>query len=160
MSRYPKLPENLKQLLHQIEPSRCLFMNYLPCVVRIWSGSVIDRVYVQNEIPYIKVWGVYPEQDRGKSSIQIGEVVSLEESPSRLPALFATQLYQEGETGMGGHEFKVTFSDGATESYTGGNAVDFIGYPAGKTGKDIVAVKSGRQKNARIRPSYFWCLYS
>lgn len=61
---------------------------------------------------------------------------------------------------MGGHEFSVTFSDGTTAFYIGGNAVDFIDYPPGKSKKDIVAVKSERRENARIRPRYFWCLYS
>lgn len=60
---------------------------------------------------------------------------------------------------MGGHEFTVTFSDGTAAFYTGGNAIDFIDYPPGKSHKDVVAVKSGRRENARRRPQYFWCRY-
>jgi hypothetical protein len=61
---------------------------------------------------------------------------------------------------MGGHEFMVKFMDGTTEFYTGGNAVDFIDYPPGKSPQDVVAVHNTRQRSALRRPQYFWCLHS
>ena len=61
---------------------------------------------------------------------------------------------------MGGHEFVVEFLDGTSEFYTGGNAVDFIDYPPGKSPKDVAAVHNTRQGSALRRPQYFWCLHS
>jgi hypothetical protein len=160
MSRYPKLPDELNQLLHQIQPSRVEHINFYPCCVTLRSGTTMDYVYVQDEISYIKTWGVYPEEDHGKSSIKIEEVKSLTESPSRLPASFATELYKAGETRMGGHEFTVEFSDGVTVFYVGGNAIDFIDYPPGKSQNDVVAVRNGGRGTPQQRPRYFWCLHS
>ena len=160
MSRYPSLPDDLKQSLRKIEPSHHRLISYYPCLVTMRSGRTVDRVYVQEELSYISVWGIYPEEDSGKSWIAIQEVASVSESPSRLPAALATELYQLGETGMGGHKFTVKFSDGTEEFFIGGNAVDFIEYPAGKSQKDVVDVHNGGRGTPRKRPAYFWCLYS
>jgi len=160
MGRYPKLPEHLKQALRQIEPSRAQLISYYPCIITMQSGRVLDRVYFQEELTYFKVWGVYPEEDSGKSWIKIDEVASVAESPSRLPAALATELYDAGETGMGGHEFTVEFSDGRKEFFVGGNAVDFIEYPPGKSLKDVVDVRQKGRGTPQRRPPYFWCLYS
>jgi hypothetical protein len=94
MGRCAKLPDQLNQSLQQIQPSRDAHIVYYPCRVTLPSGLTADDVYVQDEISHIKAWGVYPEEDRGKSLIKIEEVQSLTESPSRLPALFATELYK------------------------------------------------------------------
>lgn len=58
MSRYPKLPAALGQMLREIEPSRDQLMSYYPCVVVLRSGTVFDCVYIQNEIPYLDMWGI------------------------------------------------------------------------------------------------------
>jgi hypothetical protein len=61
---------------------------------------------------------------------------------------------------MGGHKFTVEFFDGTKEFFTGGNAVDFIEYPAGKSQKDVINVHNRGRGIPRRRPRYFWCLYS
>jgi hypothetical protein len=165
MGRYAQLPEHLRELLRQIEPSRDQFLpgryiEYYPCIVTLRSGTVVDCVYVQDEAPYRDSWGVYPGEDSKRSSIAIAEVVSLAESPSRLPARFANELYKAGETAMGGHAFTVQFADGTAEFYMGGNAVDFIDYPPEKSQKDVVAVRNGGRGAACSRPRHLWCLYS
>jgi hypothetical protein len=38
------------------------------------DGTVLICVYVVPERPYIKHWGVYPQQDRGKSYISLSDV--------------------------------------------------------------------------------------
>jgi len=129
-------------------------------MVTMLSGKIVDCVYIQEELSYLSMWGVYPEEDSGKSWIDIREIVAASESPSRLPAAFATELYQLGETRMGGHEFTVEFSDGTMEFFIGGSALDFIEYPPGKSHKDVVTVRNGGRGTPRTKPRYFWCLYS
>jgi hypothetical protein len=111
--------------------------------------------------PYINVWGVWPEDDPGKSSVNILEVVALTESPFRLPLRFAEVLYRAGESGMGYIVFTMVFSDGTKASSAGGNAVDFVALPPGKTPADIVEVLPhvGRDSGPMTRPKYSWCLY-
>jgi len=162
MTRFPKLPEILQAEIDKIEPSHCGRLSYHPCRVTLLTGNSTDHVYVVAEKPYIALWGLYPEQDRGKFSVRIEDVVSIHESPSRLPAKFANQLYQMGESGMGYQIFTVAFSDGSEQAYLTGNAVDFIEFPQGKGPKDVVAVHphTGRDLHPLPAPKYYWCLYS
>jgi hypothetical protein len=161
-TRYSALPESLKTQLATIEPSRCGLLDYYPCQVLLRTGVTMDRVYVAAETPYISVWGIYPEQDRGKFSIGLEDVGSLAASPSRLPAQFANQLYQAGESGMGYQIFTLAFSDGTEQAYVTGNAVDFVEYPEGKGPSDVVVVLPhvGRDRDPRPSPKFHWCLYS
>lgn len=73
----------------------------------------------------------------------------------------ASELYRAGESGMGYTVFKLHFSDGTTESYATGNAVDFVSYPSGKSGDHITRVEShvGRNESPRRAPDYSWILY-
>jgi hypothetical protein len=162
MPRYPALPESLKADLAAIEPSQGGGLDYYPCCAVLRAGRAMERVFMAAEAPYIHCWGVYPEEDRGKFSVSIQDVVSVTDSPSRLPAKFANQLYIAGESGMGYHIFTVVFTDGTKEAYVTGNAVDFIDYPEGKEPKNVAAVLPGvgRDHNPHPAPKYHWCLYS
>jgi hypothetical protein len=73
------------------------------------DGTSLDRVYFVSQLPWVTLWGVYPSQDRGKHEVLVSDVVSVAESPSRLPAAFATELYKAGESGMGNTVFTVVF---------------------------------------------------
>ena len=54
MTRYPALPDPLKQRLAAIEPSKAgNSLDYYPCCVVLRDGSTMDRVYVAAEAPYI-----------------------------------------------------------------------------------------------------------
>jgi len=88
-------------------------------------------------------------------------VASLSESPFRLPAPFANELYEAGESGMGYTIFTVEFRGGIERSYVGGNAIDFIVYPEGMSATDVVAVvpHKGRNSHPRSAPDYYWCLF-
>jgi hypothetical protein len=110
---------------------------------------------------YIDVWGVWPEDDRGKHHIRIEDVVSISESPLRLPVRFANELYRAGESGMGYCLFTLVFSDGSKQAYVSGNAVDFVHLPAGRTNADISAVlpHEGRNVPQKQGPEYFWSLF-
>jgi hypothetical protein len=126
------------------------------------DGAVLTCVYVVAEGPYIRNWGIYPQQDRGKSYISIGDVAALAESPIRLPAQFANRLYDAGESGMGYTIFTVIFADGSRQAYGTGGAVDFIRYPEGKGPGDVVDVlpHEGRNSAPMKCPEYYWCLFS
>ena len=158
----PKLPDKLREDLSAITPSRDGDLTYWPCAPRMKDGTVLVCVYVVPEGPYIKHWGVYPEQDRGKSHISVADVDALAESPRRLPARFADKLYESGESGMGYTIFTVVFADGSRQAYGTGNAVDFVRYPDGKGQSDVVDVLPHEGRNAEpvSCPEYYWCLFS
>lgn len=159
--RYSPIPSSLLGKLEQIKPSRHGAISYFPCRVRLHDGSFRDRVYVLPAAEYIKQWGVYPEDDRGKDSIRIEDIADLQESPLRLPAEFANELYAHGESGMGYFTFRVRFRNGAARSYVTGSAVDFVPFPTGMTGADIVKVEphGGRGDTALSGSPYAWCLF-
>jgi hypothetical protein len=150
-------------MLEKIEPSRDGELFYFPCKARLRDGSSVDTVYVAPERTYLKYWGVYPEDDKGKLSVKIDDVVEIESSPTRLPARFANEIYRNGESGMGYVVFTVLFADDEKQACVSGNAVDFIRYPARKGPKDVVGVipHQGRRDDSLVKgPDWYWCLYS
>lgn len=162
MPRYPSLPDHIREALDGIVPSGGDELWYFPCRVTLSDGRILDTVYIEPEMPYLRWWGVYPEDDRGKRFVKIEDVVKVEDSPTRLPARFANQVYDHGESGMGYTIFTVVFSDGEQQAYGTGNAVDFIRYPNGKGPTDVVAVLPHEGRNAQpvTAPDWYWCLYS
>jgi hypothetical protein len=159
---FPKLSDKLREDLNAITPSMDRGLSYWPCAARMKDGTVLVCVYVVPEKPYIKYWGVYPQQDSGKSYISILDVDALAESPRRLPARFANKIYESGESGMGYTFFTVVFADGSRQAYVTGNAVDFIRYPEGKDQSEVIDVVPHEGRNAEPvgRPEYYWCLFS
>jgi hypothetical protein len=152
----------MERQLAAIEPSVCGSLKYFPCSVVLKTGSQLDCVYVVSQAPYIRYWGIYPEDDPGKSVILVQNVQAVRESAYRLPVEVANTLYRSGESGMGYTVFTLEFADGSTQSYMAGNTVDFIDYPAYKTASDVVRVlpNVGRDSNPRQGKAYYWCLYS
>ena len=163
--RFPKLPPTLREQLSSITPSRDRQIEHYPCDVWLHDGTIVKRVCVVSEIPYINQRRVYPEKD---CSISISDVASLIESPSRLPPRFANELYRAGESGMGYRLFTVVFSRRfgilpRRQAYvTGASALDFIEYPSGVGPKNVKAILPhvGRDASPRTCPKYSWCLYS
>jgi hypothetical protein len=160
---YSPLLPHIREALKTIEPSRDGQMVYFPCRAVLKSGEACDTVYIVSEEPYIKHWGVYPENDPGKRWIRMEDIAEVLESPARLPAQFANEIYKNGESGMGYTIFTVVFADGMRQPCATGNAVDFIHYPIGKSPKDVVAVipHEGRRDDSLVKsPQWYWCLYS
>jgi hypothetical protein len=163
---YPPLPGDIKAQLRRIEPSLGglpgLLCRYYPCSVTLNSGDIVDRVYLAEARSWYSLWGVWPEDDEDKSWVGVRDIRSVAESPERLPVRFANELYEAGESSMGGVLFTVTFVDGAQQAYSAGGAVDFITYPVGKGPSDVSAVTAHeRDVPNRIRcPRYYWCLFS
>jgi hypothetical protein len=162
MSRYAALPEHIREALGGIVPSEDGDLRYYPCRVTLTDRSILNTVYIEPEMPYLREWGVYPENDRGKLSVRIEDVLKVEDSPARLPAQFANEIYKHGESGMGYTIFTVLFSDGERQACVTGNTVDFIHYPHGKRPEDVIAVQPHEGRNAQpVRaPEWYWCLYS
>ena len=158
---FPELPRDLEEQLQAVVPSHDAQLAYRPCKATLRDGTVIERVYVLDAQSYISQWGAWPTDDGGKHSVDIAQVIRLEESPHRLPADMADQLYKAGESGMGYMVFTVVFKDGTHEAYVSGNAVDFIAYPVGKSGKDVRSVIPHRGSDAPLvdHSPYHWCLY-
>jgi hypothetical protein len=162
--KFPALPASLTAQLAMIPHSGGVFGEpvYFPCAARLKDGTLAECVYFSAAKPWFEHWGVWPADDEGKRSVSILDVVSIEESPHRLPAKFANTLYEAGESGMGYTLFVVEFADGSSLPYGAGNAVDFITYPPGMTARDVVRVvpHAGRTAaNRGVCPEYAWCLF-
>src|ERR1017187_1090437 len=138
--KYSPLLPHIREALKIIEPSRDGELVYYPCRAVLKSGEACDTVYIVSEEPFVKHWGVYPENDPCKRWIRMEDIAEVRESPIRLPAQFANEIYRSGESRMGYTVFTVVFADGVRQACDTGNAVDFIRYPIGKGPKDVVAV--------------------
>jgi hypothetical protein len=160
---YSPLLVHVREALKGIEPSRDGELAYYPCRAVLKSGQACDTVYIVPEEPYVKQWGVYPENDSGKRWIRMEDIAEVMESPIRLPAQFANEIYRYGMLERGYTIFTVVFADGVRQAYASGNAVDFICYPIGYGPKDVVAVipHEGRKDTSLVKsPQWYWCLYS
>ena len=161
----PKLTPYLETALRAVEPSggRCEPV-YHPCAAILKDGSRIECLYICEAQSWFRYWGVWPDEDRAKKDLNLLDISSIEESRFRLPARFANRLYEAGESGMGYTIFTIVFKDGSQRAYGTGNAVDFIGYPIGKSAADITEVLPhvGRDDPAGMMscPDYVWRLYS
>jgi hypothetical protein len=160
-SRYPPLPQRLHEQLRRVPASRDREIEYRPCAVTLDDGSELPCVYVVDHEAYIRLWGVYPESDSGKRAVPVSSVRHIEDSPNRLPAPLADELYRAGESGMGYTVFTVEFRDGRRQAYVTGNAVDFIDPPPGVRAADAVRVRTHEGRQGAKHPSvdYYWCLY-
>jgi len=154
-------------LLAQVEavtPSIDGRLLYRPCQVTLKDGRVIDRVYVQEAWTWKQTWGVWPEDDRGKASIRIDDVVRIWESPSRIAPELATRLLEAGESGMGYSRFTLILRDGRRFNAVTGGAVDFPGLPVGVAAGDVADVvpheHAGASDAEMADPPYWWCLYT
>jgi hypothetical protein len=158
---YSLLPRHIQESLRAIEPTRDGDLTYFPCSVTLTSSEVLDTVYFMPERPVMKLWGEYLET--AKHLIRMEDVAEVRDSPTRLPASFANELYRHGESGMGYTIFTVVFSDGARQAYVTSGGVDFIQYPPGKSPRDVTAVlpSEGRNSDSLVKaPPSYWCIYA
>ena len=140
MSRFSLLPRHIHDALQAIEPTHDSDLTYFPCSATLTSGDVLDTVDFMPKRPTMKLWEGYWQTDDAKRLIQVEDVAEVRDSPTRIPARFANELYQQGESGMGYTIFTVVFSDGARQACVTGTGVDFIQYPPGKGPLDVTAV--------------------
>jgi hypothetical protein len=102
-----------------------------------------------------------PDKDPHKRSIEVADIIDLEESPVRMPVLLADKLYAAGESGMGYTIFTLEFRDGSTLPVVAGNAIDFPPMPPGLRIEDIAEVHphKGRDRGPRRAPEYHWAVF-
>lgn len=163
MPRFSLLPRHIEQSLQAIEPTQDGDLTYFPCSTTLASGEVRDMVYFMPERPVMKMWDVYLQTDGAKRLIPVEDVAEVRDSPARLPARFANELYRQGESGMGYTIFTIVFSDGTRQACVTGNGVDFIQYPPGKGSRDVTAVipHEGRRDESLVKaPPSYWCIYA
>ena len=141
---------------------------YRPCQVTLVSDDVVDRVVILEADSYLTAWGVWPADDPAKQSVAIEEVTQIADSPVRLPAGLANQLYVAGESGMGYVVYTVVLRDGRHLPFVTGNLVDFPALPRGVgTGNivDVLAHQGPEQFRCRApywhqqSAPYHWCLF-
>ena len=110
----------------------------------------------------MRYWGIPPESDSGKRSVSVSDIADLWESSLRLPPHWADYIYEQGESGMGYCCFRLHFRDGSSQAYLGGNAIDFVRLPAGRTYSDIVRVERHTRQapeGHKQNESYYWSIY-
>ena len=95
---FPELEGSLARQLAKIEPTNGY---YYPAKVILRDGTHVDRVYLADADRWYVEWGIWPQDDPGKRYLPLHTVREIQESPTRLPARFADELYAAGESGMG-----------------------------------------------------------
>ena len=147
--------------LMRISPNTIENLNIYPCDITLQDGSRLDRVAVAERRFWKPLWG-HILRDPNNKTIDAIEIVEVRESEWRIPKEHADRLYSAGESGMGYTFFVAEFSDGLRQAYLGGNALDFIHCPEGRTPNDIVEVHphAGRMASDPISlPEFLWCPY-
>jgi hypothetical protein len=159
--RFPRLSKDAAAHLANIEPSMDRDLHYYPCAIELLEGASHDFVYLVEARSWLEHWGPppYRPEDPNRAVLDVSKIISLRESPNRLPVSMANKLYEAGETGMGYTIFTVVFRDGLRLAFGTGNAVDFIQYPKGKSACDVedVLPHVGRgQPGVQPAPKYVW----
>lgn len=152
----------MRTQLAYLEPSIVGGAKYYPCSAYVSTGQLINCVYLVEKDGYFARWGGWPEDDSAKHYLHLNEISSIADSPNRLPAQFAKEVYNIGESGMGIYSFSIRFKNGMKQAYSSGGAVDFINYPKNTSGSDIVKILPYTTTNSEPlkEPTYYWCLYS
>jgi hypothetical protein len=158
----PELSAELADQLARVPASRDGLLHYAPCLVRLRSGEVLPRVYVVEEQAFLRMWGNDPK----RRMLDLRDIATIQDSPVRLPARFANEIYDAHESGMGYFIFTLVLNDGRRLPFLTGNAVDFPNWPAGVGPGDVVSVEPhvGRDElsstGSATRPAdYLWCLH-
>jgi hypothetical protein len=158
--------EELREQLARVEPSVAeRGVRLYPCSAQLKNGTVLSCLYLLGQADFLRLTGFQRPDDAGERLwISPEDLVSIQESPMRLPAKFANQLYEAGESGMGYKFFTVVFSWWCRREYLQ-SRVDFIRYPPGTGPSKVKSVlpHTGRRdaKVERIpEPVFYWCVFS
>jgi hypothetical protein len=158
----PTEPTSLLRQLETIEPSDFEPGTQLyPCSARMKDGTVEERAYFVAAETAVRLFGPAGIDAVSRSlRLPIDRVVSVAESPARLPAKFANQIYRAGETHYGCYLFTLVFSRWRRSRYMVGGFVDFLFYPSGRGPSDIQkAVLGNGARRATAVPKFKWCVY-
>jgi len=108
----PQLAAVLDSQLALIEPSITASGCYVyPGAATLKDGTFLNCVYFATTSAYHRVYGSdHPSSNPSALWISPRDVASIRQSPARLPAKFANEIYRAGESGMGYYMFTVQFS--------------------------------------------------
>jgi len=159
----PVVGTHLRKQLETIEPSLAGSCEYRPCRVLLASREWRDCVYLVEAISYIENQGLWPWELPGWEYLPLDDVLQIENSPTRLPAVIATKIARAGETRMGYHVFTLLTADGLRIPRISGNP-DWVELPNGVRPQDIIDVipHEGRSKvldSHSHGKAFAWCLY-
>jgi len=160
----PELGAVLQSQLALIEPSVTLFGDYaFPCAAMLKDGTLLNCVYFVPATVFRRRSGSDRPSGPGVLWVSLQDVASIHQSPARLPARFANELYKTGESGMDYYVFTVQFSWWRSCEYVT-PYVDFIDYPQGKGPLDIrrVLPHVGNRKVAppKSQLKIYWCVFA
>jgi hypothetical protein len=159
-----KLDPVVQQQLDRIEPSMHAPEALLyPCSARLKDGTVISCVYFVEPAIFRRLFlHDRPEDMPDMHWFYADQVASIEESPARLPAPFASEIYRAGQSGMGYFVFTVVFSRWSNREYVTG-LPDFIDYPRGKgplSVKSVLPHVGRRISKLVLHLPIHWCIFS
>ena len=101
-------------------------LTHCPCSATLLDGQHVDCVCLADAAPYIKCWGIWPDQDKGKLEIRLQDVARIDPCHFALPANHAQRLNDAGESGMGYMLFEIEYRDGSRTAHLSGCVVDFV----------------------------------
>jgi hypothetical protein len=110
-----------------------------PCAVTLRDGKHFDAAIAHENRRFGDAGDWINPQD----------ILSVVASSKRMPARFARQLHEAGESGMGYHIYIVRLSDGSSFVHMAGNlGIDLVDLPPGYSPDDIVEVtpNAGREQ--------------
>jgi hypothetical protein len=59
-ARYAAMPDHIRESMQTIVPSGEDELKYYPRRVTLRDGTILDTVYIEPEMTYLRLWGVYP----------------------------------------------------------------------------------------------------
>jgi hypothetical protein len=156
-----ELSPDVARQLDEIEPSDIYRIPLYPCSAQLTDGRVLNCVYFVDGATFKRLWGwERPEEvPSGKPSIAADKVAAIRDSPLRLPARYANEIYRAGESGTGYFDFCLVFSWWLRRDYAIGGFVDFLDYPLWYGPADVKRVILHRNKRRmRPTPETWWCV--
>jgi hypothetical protein len=156
------LLENVMQEMQAVQPSELEPGTKLyPCAVRLLDGTTLNRVVLINSATARRLFGpsgLAAVSERLRVPTEL--VASVAESPERLPARFANEIYREGETHYGIFTFTLVFSRWRRQRYLTGGFIDFPVFPGSYGPMDVkeVILRSGADRASPAK-EVKWCVY-
>lgn len=158
----PQLTVTQQEQLSRIEPSISNGVRLYPCSVKLRDGKLLDCVYMIEAEDFRRRTHFEHPEDFGGRSVNVEDVASILDSRQRLPARFANQLYDAGESGMGYWSFVVMFRWWRRKRFTA-TSIDFINYPLGMGPSDVKGVQPQiGKKRVQLNndPEVSFCVFS
>jgi len=133
--KFPQITRTLAAELKSIQPSITKHMKLYPCLATLTDGRQIDGVYMVDAGSFLKIDAL-----GDRTVLPLARVAHIEDSPTRLPAKIADQVYGAGEFAMGYYVFTLVFDDGSRLPCRTGDLVDFLDLPSGYAAHKVVRV--------------------